>query len=100
MSQEYVTQVVLMNCKSFADSRRKFVQNVPVEMAEKEAERYLQNGLFSVRKVRRESASQGLSNRKLNPGDPFQNAVSDESVQLPKRKPSAKIRLKPESEGV
>ena len=89
-----ITQVVLTGCKSYADSRRKFKQNVPVTMDPKQAEKYQGNSYFSVRTVDDGRAKQGVAAQKANPGDPFAAAVSDETVRVPSRKKKA-ARLKP-----
>jgi hypothetical protein len=91
-----VTQVVLMGAASYRDNRYVFKQNVPVTMRDaKEADKYAGNALFAVRTVEESRADAGISGQKLNPGDPFQAAVSDDSVRLPRRKKKAAKKLTP-----
>lgn len=83
-----VRQVVLMGCKTFTDKGFKFKQNVPVTMrSEVDFQRYASNSLFSTREIDEERlVGAGLSNSKINAGDPFGNTVSDDTVKLPNRK--------------
>jgi hypothetical protein len=90
-----VTQVVLMGAASYRDTRNVFKQNVPVTMNPEEAKKYSGNALFAVRHVDEEKAEVGIANQKVNPGDPFQGAVSEESVRLPSRKKKTAKRLNP-----
>ena len=96
-----ITQVVLMTCKSYADSYRKFKQNVPVTLSDKrEVERYRGNALFSVREIEEAKANVGISAQRINPGDPFKAAVGEETTRLPQRKkrPAKKLTPKQGSE--
>jgi len=91
-----VTQVVLMGAASYRDNRYVFQQNVPVTMRDAaEAEKYAGNALFAVRTIEDKQADVGIASQRVNPGDPFQAAVSDESVRLPKRKKKAAKKLTP-----
>ena len=91
-----VTQVVLVGAASYRDSRYVFKQNVPVTMRDdQEASKYAGNALFAVRTVEQEKAEVGIAGQRLNPGDPFAAAVSDESVRLPKRQKKTAKKLTP-----
>lgn len=87
-----ITQVVLMKAKSYTDGRYKFKQNIPVTMRdENEAAKYASNAMFAVRTIDDGRADVGITSQKVNAGDPFAAAVSEDSVRLPKRKTSKKV---------
>lgn len=96
-----VTQVVLMACKSYNDGRRKFKQNVPVTIHDPaDIERYQSNALFSVRVIDDKRADVGVQAQRVNPADPFNAAVSEETTRIPPRKKKTlkKASPKPKSD--